>query len=112
MNVFEDYDIILAPVTGCLPVENAIDRNTTGPDSISGCKVNPLIGFAYTYLENMIGFPAASVPIGLSKEGLPIGLQVIGRRYQDKNVYRVAYALEKLNPWYQWYEVAENGLSK
>lgn len=112
LDVFEDYDIILAPVTGCLPVKNATDRNTTGPDSISGCKINPLIGFAYTYLENMIGFPAASVPIGLSKEGLPIGLQVIGRRYQDKNVYRVAYALEKLNPWYQWYEVAENGLSK
>ena len=112
IDAFSNCDIIIAPVTGCLPVKNATDGNTKGPDRISGQKVDPLIGFAYTYLENMIGFPAASVPVGLSKEGLPIGLQVIGRRYEDMNVYRIAYALEKLNPWNEWYEVAENELSK
>lgn len=99
IKVFEDFDIIIAPVSGCLPVKNAIDGNTIGPSQISGVEVDPLIGFAYTYLENMIGTPAASVPAVLSKEGLPIGVQVISRRYEDLNVYRVAYALEKLNPW-------------
>lgn len=106
LKVFEDYDIIIAPVAGCLPVENATDFNTKGPDTISGIEINPLIGFGYTYLENMIGYPAASVPIGLSKEGLPIGLQVIGRRYEDENVFRVARLLEYANPWKDYYKIA------
>ena len=93
-DIFDHYDIIIAPVTGCLPVKNADDRNTKGPSMISGEPVDPLIGFAYTYLENMIGTPAASMPIGFSKSGLPIGLQVIGQRYFDADVFRVCGALE------------------
>lgn len=96
---FWNADIILAPVTGCLPVKNSNDFDTKGPEYINGQKVDPLIGFAYTYLENMNGFPAASVPIGLSKKGLPIGLQVIGKRYEDEKVLQFCNALENLHPW-------------
>ena len=108
LKVFNDCDIIIAPVAGCLPVKNATDGNTKGPNEISGHKVDPLIGFGYTYLENMIGYPAASIPIVIGDEGLPIGLQIIGRRYQDANVYRVAYAIEKANPWCDSYQLAYN----
>lgn len=107
VDVFNDCDVVIAPVAGCLPVKNADNGDTKGPEYIRGVKVDPLIGFAYTYLENMTGYPAASVPFGLSKDGLPIGVQVIGRRYEDKNVFNVAYLLEKLHPWIDMYERIE-----
>lgn len=102
-NVFDNYDIILAPVSGCLPIKNSDNFDTKGPEYISGVKVDPLIGFGYTYLENMIGTPAASIPIGMS-DGLPVGLQVIGKRYHDDDVFAICRALEELNPWKQNYE--------
>lgn len=103
-NIFDNYDLIIAPVAGCMPVPNRPDgKLTLGPSKINGQKVDPLIGFAYTYLENMIGTPAMSVPIGLSREGLPIGLQIIGPRYRDLDVFALAYAIEKIQPWYDSY---------
>lgn len=98
-DVFDKYDIILAPVTGCMPIKNTFDHDTKGPEFISGVKVDPLIGFAYTFLENMIGTPAASVPIGIGSNNLPIGLQVIGRRYFDEDVFTVARQIERNQPW-------------
>lgn len=99
-DIFDKYDIILAPVQGCLPVKNSPQKGMTfGPDTISGEPIDPAIGFCYTFLENMIGTPAASVPIGLSKDGLPIGIQVIGRRYFDQDVFAMSYFLEEINPW-------------
>ena len=98
-NVFDECDIIIAPVTGCLPVKNASDSDTKGPDSIAGITVDPLIGFGYTYLENMVGNPASSVPAGLSSSGLPIGVQIIGRRYSDLEVFLISKMIENLAPW-------------
>ncbi len=100
--VFEKYDIILAPVTGCMPVLNSVkssDGLVSGPEYINDAEVDPLIGFAYTYLENMIGTPAASVPAGLGSNNLPIGVQVIAPRYHDDQVFKVCYYLEEANPW-------------
>jgi Asp-tRNA(Asn)/Glu-tRNA(Gln) amidotransferase A subunit family amidase len=49
---------------------------------------------------NLTGFPAASVPIGLSKEGLPIGVQIIGHPFEEELVLAVAEALEQSRgPW-------------
>lgn len=96
--VFNNVDIIIAPVTGCLPVKNSTDGTLTqGPSEINGVEVNPLIGFAYTYFENMIGFPAASFPWSFSvKDNLPIGVQVIARRYRDEDIFTICRALEKV----------------
>jgi Asp-tRNA(Asn)/Glu-tRNA(Gln) amidotransferase A subunit family amidase len=52
-----------------------------------------------THPVNFTGHPAASVPAGLSREGLPVGLQVIGRRYEDGAVLSVCRALEQRRPW-------------
>lgn len=103
-DIFDNYDIILAPITGCLPVKNTDDFDTKGPEYIKNEKVDPLIGFGYTYLENMIGTPAASIPIGLSNGGLPIGLQVIGKRYEDDKVFAICRQLESNLPWKENYE--------
>lgn len=94
LDLFEQYDIILSPVTMCKPVKNSDDRNTLGPDTI-----NPLIGYCETFLENFIGYPAASVPAGMTPDGLPIGLQVIGKRYEDEDVLMACHMYEQACPW-------------
>lgn len=97
--VFRTYDYILSPVTICPPVKNAADRNTKGPSELNGRKIEPLIGFAETFFENFTGNPAASVPAGLTAEGLPVGMQIIGRKFRDGDVLAAAHAYEEINPW-------------
>lgn len=105
LRVFENCDIIVAPVAGCMPPKNATNNDTQGPDYIGDVEVDPLIGFAYTYLENMIGYPAASVPIGLSDNNLPIAIQIIGKRYHDDEVFAIARQIESLLPWKDNYAI-------
>jgi aspartyl-tRNA(Asn)/glutamyl-tRNA(Gln) amidotransferase subunit A len=47
----------------------------------------------------MTGQPAASVPCGFTKRGLPIGLQIVGRRFDDVTVLRASAAFEVARPW-------------
>lgn len=98
-HLFQEYDLILSPVTCCLPPLNSDDGNTKGPESINGQKVDPLIGFAMTYLVNFIGNPACSIPAGFGKHHLPIGLQMIGDYMKDEVVLNFASQYESINPW-------------
>jgi amidase len=52
-----------------------------------------------TWVFNMTGHPAASVPAGFTDDGLPVGLQVVGRRFAEADVLAVAAALERARPW-------------
>lgn len=52
---------------------------------------------------NLTGLPAISTPCGLTPEGLPVGLQLIGRRRDEKTVLRAAYAFERLTPWHDMF---------
>jgi aspartyl-tRNA(Asn)/glutamyl-tRNA(Gln) amidotransferase subunit A len=47
----------------------------------------------------MTGQPAASVPCGFTADGLPVGLQIVGRRFADVAVLKAAAAFERLRPW-------------
>ena len=53
----------------------------------------------FSYPFNMSGLPAASVPCGFTPEGLPVGLQIVGRRGADANVLRAAATFERARPW-------------
>jgi amidase/aspartyl-tRNA(Asn)/glutamyl-tRNA(Gln) amidotransferase subunit A len=102
--VLDRYDFLVSPTLACLPVDNASDGNTVGPAEINGEKINRLIGWCMTYLINFIGYPAASAPAGLADNGLPVGLQIAGRRYADFDVIAASAAFERARPWMETYE--------
>ncbi len=95
---FGTYDLIDTPTLAAMPVKNAADGNTVGPSAINGEAVDPLIGWCLTYPVNFTGHPAASIPAG-EIDGLPVGLQIIGRRYADADVLAASAAFETLRPW-------------
>ncbi len=69
---FADCDIIVTPTLACLPVKNLTNGETIGPERVNGEEVDRLIGWCLTYPLNFTGNPAASIPAGLSKSGLPV----------------------------------------
>ena len=102
--VLNDYDLLVTPTLACLPVDNANDGNTVGPGAINGETVDPLIGWCLTYPINFTGHPAASIPAGLA-DGLPVGMQIVGRRYADSDVLAASAAFERLRPWQDSYDI-------
>jgi amidase/aspartyl-tRNA(Asn)/glutamyl-tRNA(Gln) amidotransferase subunit A len=102
-SVLDRYDLLASPTLACLPVDNADDGNTVGPAEIEGESIDRLIGWCMTYLVNFIGYPAASLPAGLADNGLPVGMQLVGRRYADADVFAASAAFERLRPWMDTY---------
>jgi amidase len=103
--VLDDYDLLVTPTLACLPVDNAEDGNTVGPSRINDVEVDPLIGWCLTYFVNFTGHPAASIPAGLAEGQLPVGMQLIGRRYGDADVLAASAAFERLRPWQDTYQL-------
>ena len=85
-DIFYNYDIILGPVTSCMPIKNK-DLSTINT-----------INFSTAFLVNFVGYPAASIPIGMSN-GLPIGGQLIGRKYHEYDVFNISKRMSKYNMW-------------
>ncbi|MHA1257804.1 MAG: amidase family protein [Promethearchaeota archaeon] len=69
------------------------------PAKINGKAVSPLGAIPYTAPFNMTGHPAASIPCGWSKEELPIGMHIVGKRFADITVLQVSNAFEEIAPW-------------
>jgi amidase len=105
-SAFDKYDLIVSPTLAAMPVANRTDGNTVGPGDVNGEAVDPLIGWCLTYPVNFTGHPAASIPAG-EVDGLPVGMQIIGRRYADADVLAASAAFEQLRPWFQRYAVLE-----
>ena len=90
--VFEKYDLILGPTSPVLPFR--IGERIGDPLSM-------YLADVYTIIVNLAGLPAISVPCGSSRDGLPIGLQLIGPHFGETVILQAAYALEqelKLEP--------------
>jgi len=107
--VLGNYRLLITPTLACLPVDNASDGNTKGPDRINGESVDSLIGWCLTYPVNFTGHPAASIPAGLAGN-LPVGMQIIGGRYADADVLAASAAFERLRPWQDAYRICANRL--
>jgi aspartyl-tRNA(Asn)/glutamyl-tRNA(Gln) amidotransferase subunit A len=91
---FERYDLLLTP-TLALP---AFELGIVGPREVAGREVTHL-GWTLCYPFNYSGQPAISVPAGWTKNGLPVGMQIVGRRFEDALVLRAAAAFEAIRPW-------------
>jgi aspartyl-tRNA(Asn)/glutamyl-tRNA(Gln) amidotransferase subunit A len=62
----------------------------------------------HTRLFNLLGFPTASYPCGFSSSGLPVGLQVAGRPWDESTVLRIGHAYQQVTDWHtRWPAVAE-----
>ena len=85
-DVFEKYDVILTPTAP-----------TTAFDI--GSKIqNPLEMYlmdVYTVPVNIAGVPAISIPCGKDKDGMPVGMQLIAKHFNEEKLYQVAYTFEK-----------------
>lgn len=97
--IFSEYHGLLTPTLGSLPVPNSDDGLTLGPARVNGRAVERTIGWCLTHPFNFTGHPAASVPAGLTAEGLPVGLQIVGRRFMDEHVIAVGRHVEQVRPW-------------
>jgi aspartyl-tRNA(Asn)/glutamyl-tRNA(Gln) amidotransferase subunit A len=95
---FERYDLLLTPTLPVPPFE--VGR--IEPPGFAAAE-DDIIPFGdwvpFTYPFNLTGQPAASIPCGFTGEGLPVGLQIIGRRFDDASVLRAAAAFEAARPW-------------
>ncbi len=93
---FEDVDLLLLPTVPILPFAAELEA-PKGCNGVS--EVLPWTAWTpFTYPFNLSGNPAASLPVGLSREGLPIGLQIVGRRHADHQVLAFCRALEATFP--------------
>jgi aspartyl-tRNA(Asn)/glutamyl-tRNA(Gln) amidotransferase subunit A len=90
----ETYDLLLTPVISCTAFP--VGRE---PKQIAGKDIPPAGWMQYTQPFNLTGQPAASVPCGFDSQGLPVGLHVIGRAYEDSLVLRACRAFEQAQPW-------------
>ncbi|MDX6544468.1 MAG: aspartyl-tRNA(Asn)/glutamyl-tRNA(Gln) amidotransferase subunit [Gaiellales bacterium] len=89
-----DHDLLLTPTLPVTAFEAGLDQ----PGSVAGRATEYLSWTAFTYPFNVSGQPAATVPCG-SVDGLPVGLQIVGRRGADALVLRAAAAFEAAHPW-------------
>jgi amidase len=104
-SVYENFDLLITPTLSVMPVKNAEEPGTTvGPSQVNGVEVDEYIGWCMTYFANFTGHPAASIPAGMV-EGLPVGMQILGRRYADSDVIAASGAFEKLRPWTDSYNI-------
>lgn len=83
---FEKYDVILAPAAP--HTAPRIGESLKDPLSM-------YLGDIYTVAVNLCGLPAISVPCGVDSKGLPIGIQMIGNRFEEKKIFRSAAAFER-----------------
>jgi aspartyl-tRNA(Asn)/glutamyl-tRNA(Gln) amidotransferase subunit A len=95
--LFATYDLLLCPTVAVPPFDVGIE----GPTLIAGQPVDRRAWIVLTPLFNLTGQPAATVPCGFTSDGLPIGLQIVGRRFDEATVLRASAAFEVARPWVQ-----------
>jgi Asp-tRNA(Asn)/Glu-tRNA(Gln) amidotransferase A subunit family amidase len=93
----ETYDVLLAP---SMPLP-AFSTDIAGPSHIDGVPVDPFFDdwCVLALPANLAGLPSCAVPTGLTTDGLPVGMQIMGPRWSDARVLSVAAAYERLSPW-------------
>jgi amidase len=89
--LLQDFDVLACPTVGNMP--KSVDLEWV--DEINGIKMNGYMDWLrFAFLATTTGLPAISVPVGLSKDGLPIGIQLIGPHRGEAKLLAAARAVE------------------
>ncbi|GAA3535856.1 amidase [Nocardioides daeguensis] len=92
---FDRYDVLLTPVTPHRPPQVGVLDGV----GLVGAARRSLPVTAYTALWNVTGNPAASVPAGFAADGLPLAVQLVGRRGDEPTLLTLSAELERARPW-------------
>ena len=95
---FEDVDIILAP-TSPIPAPRIGENEVRAPGERETTVRAELLRL--TRPANLTGFPAISIPCGFTREGLPVGMQLLGPRWGEARLLAVALAYEEATEWHE-----------
>jgi amidase len=92
---WDGYDLLLTPTLAQPPVPiGALDDEDPWQQLRNAGRFTP-----FTQIANITGLPAASVPLFWNEEGLPIGIQLVGRPADEATLFRVSAQLEQARPW-------------
>ena len=89
------YDLLVTPTVAVAP----FTAGRLAPETMGDVGSDWTRWASFSYPFNLTQQPAASVPCGFTKAGLPVGLQIVGPMHDDRRVLRAARAFEKLRPW-------------
>lgn len=98
VDLLRTYDVLVTPTLSVPPFPHG-----EHPTEVDGTEIEPLRGWLLTQPFNFSGHPVGAVPAGTTTEGLPIGMQVVGRRYADDDVLAASAAIERNRPWIDAY---------
>jgi len=97
--ILEEHEVLICP-TNALAAVPADHDSTLSEVRINGMAVDPMLGWVMTYPFNMLSrCPVMSVPSGRDRNGVPTGIQIVGRTYDDVSVFRAAAAYERERGW-------------
>ena len=95
VSFWDDYDLVLTPTLALPPPAGRLARRRRAVDAVPGARrFTP-----FTPIVNVTGQPAASLPLHWSEDGLPVGVQLIGRPADEATLLRVSAQLEQARPW-------------
>jgi aspartyl-tRNA(Asn)/glutamyl-tRNA(Gln) amidotransferase subunit A len=96
VELFRRVDVLVTPSVAV----TAFEAGTLGVDQIDGRAVDPHLGWSpFSWPINLAGLPAATIPCGFDRDGLPVGLQIIAPWLEESRIFRVAAAFEAARPW-------------
>jgi aspartyl-tRNA(Asn)/glutamyl-tRNA(Gln) amidotransferase subunit A len=96
LKLFERVDALVTPTVAV----TAFEAGRIGVDRIDGTMVDPHLGWSpFTWPINLVGLPAATLPCGFDRDGLPIGLQIVAPWLDEPTIFRIAAAFEAAQPW-------------
>lgn len=98
---FEKYDVILGPVAPTTALK--LGQSLSDP-------IKMYLGDIYTVSVNLAGLPGISLPCGYDSNGLPVGLQLLGKHFDEKSIIRAAYAFEQTKEYKRPAFAVERGL--
>ena len=97
LDACDRYDVLVSPYQAAPPPRI---QDTKKPLASKEQALDEIRNFSFSNAAPFAGIPAISVPCGFTQDGLPIGLQIMAKRFDEEAVFRAAYAYEQGTQWH------------